>query len=747
VTEIPDFMKDLFEAGPASPKEGMKGGSAQAEASSPTSDKDKTAVLLEALQAITSKGDEKPKTKEADSVKVPDFPNPETYRSWKNATREAVRAASDRPDEAFAWIMEVYAKDCKLESLRDTGKFLTLDTKLLASLTKISKGELQRQILNYKESEALQSRAVRGRQVLYMFEQHFKTNEAAGSLYSLEDLLKVTLQGDDLTAFLYNWEGVLAGMDAAHLPDSRTLRYLFLRQLRGSNRMKFDLEAFDRAKEGDTTHSYEFLIQSVRDLLTRERVRKNRERISRTHGAKFGAAAQDEGADDAEASRKGKPNRRNSRSNSNRSRRDGSNPRKTGLCINFQKGTCKNGKNCKYRHEKGSRSPSRSPGRRSPSPKGGKGTAKIPCKFFKIGKCTRDPCRFSHDSPAAPAKEDDNKKKKKDKSRSPSPAAKKGNRGRSSERKTSACCVLATAATREGQPGSTSRGCLKSAHRRPDSWKPKLKVRFSEKVDTKDVPQIGDARRTLRKKRVYIKQWSQTKHCPKPDKSELEHAIDTADMLAKVVEASLSGKDSPCRYDCDDEDLFCPKCMKVVIPEASRKGLPSAAPQGSPAAVAHSPIEFIADTGSEEDLISLDVCNMFFPKVRTKSANQPINLCTANGPAKADKVANLNIPELDAKSQFYTLDDTPTVLSVGKKCLEEGFAFHWPPGEAPYFIKPDGSRLDCRLRGRVPVFGGSTSHAAAALEADNAAAPTSVMVDYDGQGFQKVATRKGKSRQ
>ena len=83
VTEIPDFMKDLFEAGPASPKEGAKGGSAQAEASSPTSDKDKTAVLLEALQAITSKGDEKPKTKEADSVKVPDFPNPETYRSWK----------------------------------------------------------------------------------------------------------------------------------------------------------------------------------------------------------------------------------------------------------------------------------------------------------------------------------------------------------------------------------------------------------------------------------------------------------------------------------------------------------------------------------------------------------------------------------------------------------------------------------------------------------------------------------------
>ena len=34
--------------------------------------------------------EEKPKVKEAQSIKLPDFPNPETYRSWKIATREAV---------------------------------------------------------------------------------------------------------------------------------------------------------------------------------------------------------------------------------------------------------------------------------------------------------------------------------------------------------------------------------------------------------------------------------------------------------------------------------------------------------------------------------------------------------------------------------------------------------------------------------------------------------------------------------
>ena len=52
-------------------------------------------------------------------------------------------------------------------------------------LSKVAKGELARQVLNFKESEAAAGRAVRGRQVLFMFEQHFKTNEAAGSLYSV----------------------------------------------------------------------------------------------------------------------------------------------------------------------------------------------------------------------------------------------------------------------------------------------------------------------------------------------------------------------------------------------------------------------------------------------------------------------------------------------------------------------------------------------------------------------------------
>ena len=44
--------------------------------------------------------------------------------------REAVRAASDKPDEAFKWVQEVYERNATMELLRETDNFLTLDTKI-----------------------------------------------------------------------------------------------------------------------------------------------------------------------------------------------------------------------------------------------------------------------------------------------------------------------------------------------------------------------------------------------------------------------------------------------------------------------------------------------------------------------------------------------------------------------------------------------------------------------------------------
>ena len=86
--------------------------------------------------------------------------------------------------------------------------------------------------MTFKDTEAQSKRVVRGRQVLLMFEQYFKTNEEAGALYGTEDLLQVRLHSDDLKSFLQNWDAVIAGMK--RIPDENTLKDLFIRQLRKS---------------------------------------------------------------------------------------------------------------------------------------------------------------------------------------------------------------------------------------------------------------------------------------------------------------------------------------------------------------------------------------------------------------------------------------------------------------------------------------------------------------------------------
>ena len=223
---------------------------------------------LENLKGSKSEGDSKPKVKEAEVIKLPEFPTPESYRSWKTAVREKIRAASDNPDEAFEWILEVYRPGASHDTLRNPGKFVTLDTKLLEALTTCSRGELARDILIYKETEAAKDVAVRGRQVLYLFDQYFKTNEEVGSLYSVEDLLKVRLINDDLSTFLSNWESVMSGL--SHTPDETTLRDIFLRELRQSKRLT------------STSRSIPY-IATNRHIATIRRIVTNRGSLLREH--------------------------------------------------------------------------------------------------------------------------------------------------------------------------------------------------------------------------------------------------------------------------------------------------------------------------------------------------------------------------------------------------------------------------------------------------------------------------------
>ena len=88
--------------------------------------------------------DDKPRVKEAEIIKLPSMPKPEEYRSWRTQVKEEIRAASDKPDDAWKWVNAVDTdvitdKTQLMADLRDPGTFVTLDTKVLAALRESQK--------------------------------------------------------------------------------------------------------------------------------------------------------------------------------------------------------------------------------------------------------------------------------------------------------------------------------------------------------------------------------------------------------------------------------------------------------------------------------------------------------------------------------------------------------------------------------------------------------------------------------
>ena len=128
--------------------------------------------------------------KEAEKIVFPKFPQPETYRNWRLRVREAVVAASDRPDEAFEWLSEVWREGTTEEMLRDSSGFATLDAKIHSAITNVLEGDFARQMDTFKEREGHENRFVRGRQILWKLDGYLATNALHGSVYDMEEFVE-----------------------------------------------------------------------------------------------------------------------------------------------------------------------------------------------------------------------------------------------------------------------------------------------------------------------------------------------------------------------------------------------------------------------------------------------------------------------------------------------------------------------------------------------------------------------------
>ena len=73
-----------------------------------------------------------------------------------------------------------------------------------------------------------------------------------------------------------------------------------------------------------------------------------------------------------------------------------------------------------------------------------------------------------------------------------------------------------------------------------------------------------------------------------------------------------------------------------------------------------------------------------------EEAAEPALLATANGQLNADTTIAMQVGKMMDNIEPFPLDDTPDVLSIGKRCVHYGYGFYWEPwSEEPYFVQPE----------------------------------------------------------
>ena len=89
----------------------------------------------------------------------------------------------------------------------------------------------------------------------------------------------------------------------------------------------------------------------------------------------------------------------------------------------------------------------------------------------------------------------------------------------------------------------------------------------------------------------------------------------------------------------------------------------------------------LMDTGCGHDLIGRAKAKSL--GVDIVQGDDEIVFQTANGSTSTSDVAEIVVDELDE-----TLDETLTVLSIGRRCMKMGYAFLWMPGKLHFMVTP-----------------------------------------------------------
>ena len=200
-------------------------------------------------------------------------------------------------------------------------------------------------------------------------------------------------------------------------------------------------------------------------------------------------------------------------------------------------------------------------------------------------------------------------------------------------------------------------------------------------------------------------------HTPK---SAISQALDRAKQMAKDsgickwAASWLNGKKvapavGPGVGEVADDcaDVLSVSQSLLNDPEAIAEVLPTIP---SMPARARSGVErWLMDTGSPFDIVEEANCT----KQQIDNADQlasPHVLSTAGGITEVGSTVPYQVGPLKEEIDPILLPSSPPVLSLGRRVMELGYGFYWPPRRRPYLITPRGRKITLEVDDFVPYL-------------------------------------------
>ena len=156
---------------------------------------------------------------------------------------DAVMAASGVGDRVWNWILAPAHRNATMGAMADPGdKYRSLDAKLARALRIAANGNatyqvrIQEEFSRHTAEEEAEDRPIRGRHLLLIVHQFYKTSEELGTHYSPRLIYVLKCPNDKkLEVFLNEWHATLARIPKS--VDEDQLREQFLEQQRNCDCM------------------------------------------------------------------------------------------------------------------------------------------------------------------------------------------------------------------------------------------------------------------------------------------------------------------------------------------------------------------------------------------------------------------------------------------------------------------------------------------------------------------------------